>query len=61
MISVSPRLRAAAAAVAAALLLTAAPRAAQPTPAPLGGVEQLKAWFNANKAHTRALLLLSPT
>lgn len=48
-------------AVAAALLLTAVPRAQVSTPRPLGGVEQLKTWFNANKSHAKAILLLSPT
>lgn len=28
---------------------------------PLKGVDELKAWFNANRAHPRLVLLLSPT
>jgi hypothetical protein len=51
----------AAAALAACALLAPAPRAAQWAPRPLGGVEQLKSWFNANQSHARAIMLLSPT
>lgn len=61
MITMVSRLRAAAAALGVAVLLSAAPSATQVTPKPLGGVGQLKTWFNANKAHARAILLLSPT
>ena len=28
---------------------------------PLAGVDELKSWFNANSAHPRLVLLLSPT
>jgi len=28
---------------------------------PLAGVDELKSWFNANRAHARLVLLLSPT
>jgi len=61
MTPVCSRLRSAAAVAVAALFLTAAPRAAQPTPKPLGGVGALQTWFNANKTHPKAILLLSPT
>ena len=61
MVPVVSRLRAAAVAAVVAVLLTAAPRAQMVTPPPLGGVAQLKAWFNANTSHARAILLLSPT
>jgi hypothetical protein len=61
MVSVVSRLRAVAMAAAVAVLLTVSPRAQVVTPRPLGGVEQLKAWFNANKSHAKAILLLSPT
>jgi hypothetical protein len=27
----------------------------------LNGIDELKSWFNANKGHTRLVLLLSPT
>ena len=57
----SVRTRLLAALVGMALL--AAP-SAQAQPAKLrqlGGVDELKTWFNANRAHPRAILLLSPT
>jgi hypothetical protein len=60
MLSSSRPLRAAAALLAALIVSAAAP-AAQKPPAPLGGVERLKAWFNDNRSHPRAILLLSPT
>jgi len=45
-----------------AIALLAAPAQAQPAKLrQLGGVDELKAWFNANRAHPRAVLLLSPT
>jgi hypothetical protein len=51
-----------AAGLALTLLLGSAPRAAQPAKlAHLGGIDQLKAWFNAGQGHPRAILLLSPT
>lgn len=57
--SVRTRLLAALVAVA---LLAAPPAQAQPAKLrQLGGVDELKAWFNANTAHPRAVLLLSPT
>jgi len=38
------------------------PGAAQaPELRPLNGVDQLKSWFNANRAHPRVIFLLSPT
>jgi hypothetical protein len=51
-----------AAALLASALLASAPQAAQPRKLPqLGGVAEMKAWFNANQAHARAIFLLSPT
>lgn len=48
--------------MAAAWLLTAAAPAAQaPHLKPLAGVDDLKAWFNGNRAHPRLVFLLSPT
>ena len=56
------RMQVAAALVAAATLLSPSFRAAaQPALSPLGGVDQLKAWFNANQPHLRLVLLLAPT
>ena len=62
MKSAAIRLRLAAALTAVVLML--APSAAQQPQAPLrplGGIESLKGWFNANQSHVRALFLLSPT
>jgi hypothetical protein len=57
----SLRLRLAAALIAAGLLVSA-PQAAQPARLrQLGGVDEMKAWFNANTAHPRVIFLLSPT
>jgi len=48
--------------LAAAVLFGPSPQAAQPAKLrQLGGVEEMKAWFNANKAHPKAIILLSPT
>jgi hypothetical protein len=49
--------------VALAALLTTAP-AAQSSGARLtrlGGVDELKSWFNAGQGHPRLIFLLSPT
>ena len=46
-----------------AIALLAAPSAQAP-PAKLrqlAGSDELRTWFNANRAHPRAILLLSPT
>lgn len=54
----------AAAAVLAAVLLAGpgSTVSAQPgAPPALGGVARLRSWFNANRAHVKAILLLSPT
>jgi len=45
--------------LAAAVLLGASPQPA--TLKQLGGVAELKAWFNANTSHVKAIVLLSPT
>jgi hypothetical protein len=49
--------------VALATILASAPHAAPPAAAlrHLGGIEELKTWFNAGKGHVRLILLLSPT
>ena len=54
--------RAPAAAVALALMLATAPGAAQSGKLrQLGGIDDLKAWFNAGQGHPRVIFLLSPT
>jgi hypothetical protein len=57
----SLQLRVAAALVAAALLIAPAAASQGPAVRGLGGVDGLKQWFNANRTHARAILLLSPT
>jgi len=48
--------------VAVALLLGAAPHAAQPARlSQLGGIDELKTWFNSGTEHLRLIFLLSPT
>ena len=49
-------------AAVAVWLVSALPAAAQaPALRPLQGVDELKSWFNANRAHPRVIFLLSPT
>jgi hypothetical protein len=61
-LSVRTRLLAALVPLMAIALLAAPSAQAQPAKLrQLGGVDELKAWFNANRAHPRAVLLLSPT
>ena len=56
------RWRRSVAALVALWSLAALPGAAQaPELRPLNGVDQLKSWFNANRAHPRVIFLLSPT
>jgi len=49
--------------IAVALLLPTAPAAQSSGPSlqHLGGVDDLKAWFNAGQGHPRLIFLLSPT
>lgn len=47
--------------VAVAALATAAPAAQSSDLRHLGGVDELKTWFNAGKGHPRLIFLLSPT
>jgi hypothetical protein len=62
MLRPSMRMRLCSAVLAAAVLFGPSPRAAQPTSLRrLGGIDELKSWFNANQGHARALFLLSPT
>ena len=62
MASLFRPLRLAATLLAVALLLGAAPRAVQPAKlAQLGGIDELKAWFNAGQGHPKLVFLLSPT
>jgi hypothetical protein len=58
------RVRLAAVIAGLSAMLTMAPAPAQSTAARLrhlGGVDELKTWFNAGKGHPRLILLLSPT
>ena len=56
------RLRLCSALLAAVVLFGTSPRAAQPAKLRrLGGVGDMKAWFNRNTGHVRAIFLLSPT
>lgn len=56
----SAGIRVATAAVALAVLGSAVPAAA-PALTRLKGIDELKAWFNANDGHPRVVFLLSPT
>jgi hypothetical protein len=63
-LSVSLRIRLITAAAGLAAMLTIAPPPAQSASAALrhlGGVDEVKAWFNAGKGHPRLIFLLSPT
>ena len=56
------RLRLCGALLAAVVLFGTSPRAAQPAKLQrLAGVGDMKAWFNSNTDHVRAIFLLSPT
>jgi hypothetical protein len=58
----SIRLRLCGALLAVAVLFGPSPRAAQsPSLRHLGGIDEVKSWFNANQSHIRILFLLSPT
>jgi hypothetical protein len=57
----SAPLRVLAALLAAAVLCGPAASAQPAKLRQLGGVDEMKQWFNANTAHPRAILLLSPT
>jgi hypothetical protein len=66
MIGIMPRLslrvRLCGALLAAAVLFGPSPHAAQPAGLrQLGGIDDMKSWFNAGKGHVRAIFLLSPT
>jgi hypothetical protein len=55
------RSRFAVALAAIVLMMVSGPAGQGPQLPPLRGVDELKSWFNANRAHARLLLLLSPT
>jgi hypothetical protein len=55
------RLRVWGALVAVAVLLGPSPAAQRAALRQLGGVAEMRSWFNANQAHARAIILLSPT
>lgn len=56
------KIRVVCAIVALATLLGTTPHAAPTVKLPrLGGVEELKTWFNAGKGYPRLIFLLSPT
>ena len=57
----SRRLRAGAALVAVVVLIGVSPQAQPAKLKHLDGIGELKAWFNANTAHARSIILLSPT
>jgi hypothetical protein len=58
----SIRVRVCGALLAAAVLLGQSPKAAQPAKlGHLGGIEDMKGWFNANQGRPRLIVLLSPT
>jgi hypothetical protein len=58
----SIRIRAWCALLAAVVLLGASRDTAQQGGLPhLAGIDDLKAWFNANQGHPRLIFLLSPT
>jgi hypothetical protein len=63
-LSVPQRIRYITAAAGLAAMLTMAPAPARSASAALrhlGGVDEVKAWFNAGKGHPRLIFLLSPT
>jgi hypothetical protein len=47
--------------LAAVVLFGTSPAAQSAKLRRLGGVGDMKAWFNGNKGHVRAIFLLSPT
>jgi hypothetical protein len=55
------RIRAFLCVLGALCVLCASGTLAAPALAHLNGIDELKTWFNANKGHTRLVLLLSPT
>jgi len=58
----SVRVRLFAALLIASVLIGPSPDAAQPAKLErLGGIDEMKSWFNANRGHVRVLFLLSPT
>jgi hypothetical protein len=58
----SARMRVVCAMIAVATLLATTPHAAPAVKLPrLGGVDELKTWFNAGQGYPRLIFLLSPT
>jgi hypothetical protein len=55
------RMRASLCVLGALCVLCASALSSAPALAHLNGIDELKTWFNANKGHTRLVLLLSPT
>lgn len=61
MLRASLRVRLSGALLAAAVLLGPSPAAQPASLRPLGGIDEMRSWFNANTSHARAIFLLSPT
>ncbi len=62
MLLSSVRVRLFVALLVASVLIGPSPDALQPaTLRRLGGIDEMKSWFNANRGHVRVLFLLSPT
>ena len=61
MLRASLRVRVSGALLAAAVLLGPSPAAQPASLRPLGGIDEMRSWFNANASHARAIFLLSPT
>jgi hypothetical protein len=57
----SLRVKLSGALLAAAVLFGPSPAAQPANLRPLGGIDEMRSWFNANTSQVRAIFLLSPT